>query len=61
MDTGWTRELSEFESRQGQEFSFPHVVQTGFKAHPISYPLGTGNFSVGDKAAGVWRWPLVFN
>jgi hypothetical protein len=36
--TGWTTEGSEFESRQGQEFSLLHVVQTGFGAHPGSYP-----------------------
>jgi hypothetical protein len=30
---------SEFE---GQEFSVPHVVQTGSGVHRTSYPMGTG-------------------
>jgi hypothetical protein len=30
-----------FESRQGQEFSLLHIVQTGRGAHPASYPMGT--------------------
>jgi hypothetical protein len=33
---------SEFESRQDQEFSFLHVVQTGSGVHPTFYPIGTG-------------------
>jgi hypothetical protein len=45
--TGWTTEGSEFESRQGQEFSLLHVVQIGSGVHPTSYPMGTGG-----KAAG---------
>jgi hypothetical protein len=39
--------LSEFESRQGQEFSLLHVVQAGSGAHPTSYPMGTGGKSAG--------------
>jgi hypothetical protein len=35
-------EGSEFERRWGQEFSLPHVVQTGFEVHPTSYSMGTG-------------------
>jgi hypothetical protein len=31
-----------------ENFSFLHVVHTDCGAHPISYPLGTG-----DKAAGL--------
>jgi hypothetical protein len=38
---------SEFESRQGQEFSLLQIVQIGSGVHPTSYPLGTG-----DKATG---------
>jgi hypothetical protein len=30
------------------EFSLLHIVQTGFGAHPASYPMGTGG-----KVAGV--------
>jgi hypothetical protein len=26
----------------GQEFSFLHVVQTGYGVHPASYPMGNG-------------------
>jgi hypothetical protein len=33
----------EFESREGQEFSLLHVVQTGSRTHPASYPMGTGD------------------
>jgi hypothetical protein len=32
---------SEFESRWGQECSLLHVFQTGFEAHPASYPVCT--------------------
>jgi hypothetical protein len=32
----------EFESWWWQEFSLPHVVQTGSRTHPVSYPMGTG-------------------
>jgi hypothetical protein len=32
-----------FESRQRLE-NFRHSVQTGFGAHPASYPMGTGGF-----------------
>jgi hypothetical protein len=39
---GWTTEGSEFESRQGQELSFLHVVQTGSRVHPAYYLMGTG-------------------
>jgi hypothetical protein len=31
---GWTTEGSDFESQEGEEFSFLHVVQIGFGAHP---------------------------
>jgi hypothetical protein len=36
-----------------QEFSLPHVVETGSGVHPTSYPKGTvGSFS-GNKVARV--------
>jgi hypothetical protein len=54
---GWTTEVSEFESRRGQEFS-PLHVQIGFGVHPISYPMCTGSSFPGVKAAGTWSWPL---
>jgi hypothetical protein len=50
--TGWPTEELEFESRQVQEFSLFHVVQTGPGAHPASYPMGTGGTFSGDKATG---------
>jgi hypothetical protein len=50
--TGWTAEGSEFESRQGQEFSLLYVVQTGSGAHPAFYPMGTGASFFGGKEAG---------
>jgi hypothetical protein len=33
-------------------FSLLHRVQTDFEAHLASYPMGTGGFFSGDKAAG---------
>jgi hypothetical protein len=35
-----------------REFSLLHVVQTASDAHPASYPMGTGGYSRGCKAAG---------
>jgi hypothetical protein len=29
-------------SRKGQEFSLPHINQTGSEVHPASYPKGAG-------------------
>jgi hypothetical protein len=43
-----------FESRQGQEFSLLHVVQTGSGARPASYLMGAGG-----EAAGAWSWTLT--
>jgi hypothetical protein len=34
-----------------QEFSLPHVVQTGTRAHTTSYPMGTGGSFPGGTAA----------
>jgi hypothetical protein len=35
---------------EGQEFSLLHIVQTGFRTHPASYPMGTRvSFSPGVK------------
>jgi hypothetical protein len=41
MVTAWKPEGSEFESRQGQEYSLFPVIQTDSGAHPASYPIGT--------------------
>jgi len=37
-------------SRTG-DFSLHHCVQTGYGAHPDSYPMGTGALPLGGKAA----------
>jgi len=29
------------------------------RAHPASYPMGTGDSFPGSKVAGVWSWPLT--
>jgi len=34
--------------------SLCHCIQTGFEAHPASYPIGTGGSIPGNKAAGAW-------
>jgi hypothetical protein len=41
----WTSEGLQFKSRQGQDFTSLHVVQTGSGAHPSFYSVGTrGSF-----------------
>jgi hypothetical protein len=45
----------------GQEFSLPHVVQTGSRAHPASSPMGTGGSFPRGKVAGACSWPLTSN
>jgi hypothetical protein len=40
--TGWTIEGSEFESRYDQEFSLPHVFQTGSVVYSAYYTMDTG-------------------
>jgi hypothetical protein len=42
-----------------KDVSLLHSVQADSGAHPASYPMGTGGSFPGDKAAGVWSWPLV--
>jgi hypothetical protein len=37
-------------------FSLHSCVQTGFGAHPASYPIGTRGSFPGRKAAGTWSW-----
>jgi hypothetical protein len=41
-----------FDSRQGQDFSRLHNVQTGSGAHPATYPMGTGAIFPGVKRQG---------
>jgi hypothetical protein len=41
---GWMTEGLDFESRQGKELSFLHVIQIGCGVQPTSYPKGTGGF-----------------
>jgi hypothetical protein len=50
--TDWTDERFEFESRQGQNFSPLHVVQTYYGVQPAAYSMSTVGFFLGDKAAG---------
>jgi hypothetical protein len=40
-------------------FSLPHSIQTGFRAHPTSYQIGTGGSFSGYEAVGAWIWPLT--
>jgi hypothetical protein len=40
-------------SSPGSVKNFLHVVQTGSDVHPTSYPICTGAFFAGGKAAGV--------
>jgi metal-dependent HD superfamily phosphatase/phosphodiesterase len=47
--TGWMA-WARFPSMQ--DSSLLHSVQTAFEAHPASYPMGTGGFFSGGKAAG---------
>jgi hypothetical protein len=50
LATGWTTEGPEFECQYGQDF-FLHVVETGSRAYPASYPMGTeGSFPEGKAA-----------
>jgi hypothetical protein len=44
-----------FESRQEQDFSLLHNIQTGSGAYPTSYSMVTD-----VKTAGAWSWPLTF-
>jgi hypothetical protein len=36
----------------GPEFSLLHIVQTGSRVHPVSYPVGTGGSFPGVKRQG---------
>jgi hypothetical protein len=45
----------------GLNFSLHHVVQTGYGAHPASYPMGNGGSFPGGKATGALSWPLTSN
>jgi hypothetical protein len=47
LDTGWTTEGSEFESRYGRKLSPLHVFQTGSGARPASYAMSTGGIAAG--------------
>jgi hypothetical protein len=52
MATGWTTEGSGFQSRQNQQFSLLHVVQTDSGVHQASYPMDMGGGSPGIKRPG---------
>jgi hypothetical protein len=51
MPTGWTAGVR-FLARE-RDLSELHSVQTGFGAHPSSYPVGTGGPISGDKVTGM--------
>jgi len=36
-----------------------HCIQTSSGTHLVSYPMGTGGYFLGDKAARAWSWPLT--
>jgi hypothetical protein len=36
----------------GSRISLLHIVRTGSGVHPTSYPIGTGGYFPGGKAAG---------
>jgi hypothetical protein len=45
---GWTAGV---DSRQEQDFSLVHSIETDSGAHPASYPMGTVGYFRGGKAA----------
>jgi hypothetical protein len=55
--TGWTTEV-QFPAGTIMRFiSLRHRVQTGSRAHPTSYTMGTGSSYPRGKADGAWSWP----
>jgi hypothetical protein len=68
-DRSVSRALGYGLDEQGSRVRFPagagnlslhHRVQTGFGAHPTTYPMGTRGSFPGGKEAGVWSWQLTF-
>jgi hypothetical protein len=54
VELGYELDHREIEVRFAAEIrdiSLPHSVQTSSEAHPASYPMGTGDPSLGCKAA----------
>jgi hypothetical protein len=49
LQAGWLG----FGSWQGQDFSLLHSINTGSRAHPASYPVGTVGSFLSGKVAGV--------
>jgi hypothetical protein len=47
-----------FNSRQRQDFSFLHKVQTGSETHSVSYSMGIGGSFLGSEADYVW-WSSI--
>jgi hypothetical protein len=45
-------------SVRARDLSLVYSVQTGYWAHPASYPMGTGGSVPGGKAAEAWSWLL---
>jgi len=50
--------VSDFESRQKQDFFLLQNFGTSFGARPSSYSMGT-EFFPGGKVDGLWSWPLT--
>jgi hypothetical protein len=50
VGTGWTARV---QFPAVQDFPLLNIVQTGSGAHTAFYPMGTGGFFPGVKAAGV--------
>jgi hypothetical protein len=53
LATGWTTEGLDFESRQGQEFSLLHVVQTGSGSTQPPILWAPGLLSLGESSRGM--------
>jgi len=42
----------------GRDFLLCHQVKAGSAPHPASYSVSARDYFRGDKAAGVWAWPI---
>jgi hypothetical protein len=54
--TGWTTEILEFDSRQGQtDFPLLHSTQTCCDVHAASFLTGIGDSFSWGKSARTWK------
>jgi hypothetical protein len=44
---------------EAANFSLHHRLQTCFRTHPASYPMGTRDSFPGGKATWAWSWPFT--